>query len=127
VSFTCTPNPTPAQQRIAFVYVTGNGQTDTVKVIQGAFSLLNTVVVDEKISLQLFPNPATDQISISGNTYLNIHSIDVFNITGQKMSTRVFASPNGNPTVMVNELNPGIYIVRIVTDKREYTTRFIKM
>ncbi|MCB0819669.1 MAG: T9SS type A sorting domain-containing protein, partial [Bacteroidetes bacterium] len=126
VSFNVNANPNLSQDRTGFIYVTGNGQSDTIAVIQGDFSLFTTQIIDDETGLKLFPNPADDLVNISFNRDLKINAIEVFDITGRKMNTLVFSSPGQQAVVMVNQLPSGVYFINITAEGRLYTSKFIK-
>ncbi|WOK05353.1 T9SS type A sorting domain-containing protein [Imperialibacter roseus] len=75
--------------------------------------------------LTLYPNPAKGHLNI-GLSDANevIRQIKVFEIGGKDISgTLFFTSPT---QIDVSEVVNGVYIVRVVTDKRTYIARFIK-
>ncbi len=72
-------------------------------------------------SVQLYPNPATDQVNIKSE--LTIESITVYNFAGQAVLTETI----NNTTYRVNnsELNAGIYLFQIETAEGTISKRVI--
>lgn len=75
-------------------------------------------------AVQLYPNPATDQITINtGN--LNFSNINVINSLGQTVREVVPTSGQNLIKIDVNQWNPGLYIARITTEKGVIEKQFI--
>lgn len=87
-----------------------------------SFTLSNTEVAlnDFKIS----PNPAKSKVTISlPNGATNV-KLDVFDVLGKKVMTKSLSSLNA--TFDVSKWNSGIYLMRITSDNRTQTKRFVK-
>jgi len=71
--------------------------------------LVTTGLPENKTNINVYPNPATDKITIE--TSLNFDKISIYNLPGQK----VYYHPNpGNYlTIPATEIPPGIYILQI--------------
>ena len=93
------------------------GQTGTVSY---SFATLS-VPQNELTGYSIFPNPATDVVTIKGleNT---LSSVEVFNIAGQ----RVYNSTSNMETINVNALEAGVYFVKLSTETASLTTKLIK-
>jgi|GEM_PF-1665751 len=79
--------------------------------------------------IDLYPNPATDQISIVTEGEVLWGVCEIIDITGKKIleiPTGVSVPANGidRHTIMVSQLKPGTYLVRFRTNKDVYTKRF---
>jgi hypothetical protein len=61
-----------------------------------------------KSTIQIFPNPVSDFIQISGISDGQI--IQIYNIDGRLIKSETFA-----PKVNVSQLTPGVYILKINT------------
>jgi len=88
----------------------------------------NTNSIDKlTVNIKVYPNPFAENITIdyeleSGNAIL-----EIFNVVGQQMETKVLDDKKGLVQIG-NNLNPGVYFVRIVQDGKVSTTqRIIKV
>lgn len=74
-----------------------------------------------KASLNLFPNPATNSITINSNTALSRY--EVYSITG----ALVEANENiDNATIRISNLPNGIYLLKAFSDRGIIVEKFIK-
>lgn len=80
-------------------------------------------------TLQVFPNPASDQVSIriSENTASNA-LIQLRDMLGKVVITVPVGASNGINDIRINiaELNSGIYLVEMIDGENVETTKFIK-
>ena len=72
-------------------------------------------------SLMLLPNPATDEITIY-NLEVAISLIEIYNVIGE----RIYKSELQKPKIDISNLLPGIYFVKLTTDKTSLTGKFVK-
>ena len=71
------------------------------------------------INLKLFPNPVSDILNISAGSTAILNSAEIFDITGKSV---IFKSLSGQTSsIAVNDLEPGLYIVKIATTEGVYT------
>jgi len=81
--------------------------------------------IDDSESLNsdvnIYPNPTSNQLTIIANQ-LTINQIDILDITGKTIQffTENFVNIN------VSNLPPSIYFIRIVSDQKIITKKFIK-
>lgn len=68
--------------------------------------------------LQIFPNPATNQIEVR-NPKSEIRNIEIYNIMGKKIFSEPETSNQKLVTLDVSNLSPGIYFVRFVGEKEQ--------
>ncbi|MBK5284039.1 MAG: T9SS type A sorting domain-containing protein [Bacteroidia bacterium] len=79
----------------------------------------------ERTDLFLFPNPATNQLTI-GSSKFKVQSVGVYDVLGQKRLT-LNPSPNGEGLSMdVTSLDAGIYFVKVKGEKEERVAKFVK-
>jgi hypothetical protein len=76
--------------------------------------------VNKSVELILFPNPTESQLTL--NTDLEIGKILLLDITGKQM---ILIKKNTN-TINVNNLPNGIYFLKLITNERTITKKFIK-
>lgn len=73
-----------------------------------------------RAKIQLFPNPVTDFITISGVE--SAKSVEIFNVSGQLVRTEKFGEK-----LNVSNLKPGVYVLRIISDQTKMgELKFIK-
>lgn len=70
-------------------------------------------------SLNIFPNPAKDQLFIE--TEAEIEEVNIYDVYGRQMTT-VY----DQQTVNVSELSNGVYFVKVKSENNEVVKRFIK-
>ena len=78
-------------------------------------------------SFRVYPNPASDEITIEIPCKREAIHINISNIQGKCILKKVYEL-YGNPlvTININELMPGIYLLHIQTETKTYATKFIK-
>jgi hypothetical protein len=81
-------------------------------------------VKEEKIELSVFPNPAKDEIIISSNQTGNNVQITVTDITGREILSQKKLTANCKLNTL--SLNPGIYFIKVTSDKGSVVKKFIK-
>ncbi len=72
--------------------------------------------------LKAYPNPVTDLLSISYTE--NIHSVEVFNLLGQKIMDK--APNNTQVTINLSDVETGAYLVRVSSGKAQKTFKILK-
>ena len=81
-----------------------------------------TTMSFEASRIAMFPNPATTSLSITAED--KIYSILVYNLIGQEvMNLKVDST---NTVINVSNLNEGIYLVKVISDNKVSTSKFIK-
>ncbi|MDR3681692.1 MAG: T9SS type A sorting domain-containing protein [Flavipsychrobacter sp.] len=75
--------------------------------------------------MTIVPNPATNNINLSySNAYAGSKSISIINLVGQVV--KKIATAENNITILVNNLTPGLYIIKTVVNGNIITERFVK-
>ena len=72
--------------------------------------------------LNIFPNPATDNLSIKANE--EITEVNIYNIIGVSVYNE--QCTNNNLNVNISEFNSGVYFVKVKTNNTEIVKRFVK-
>jgi starch-binding outer membrane protein, SusD/RagB family len=75
-----------------------------------------------KSSVQLYPNPAVNDISIDAD--IDNYSIILYSIDGRLISS--FKSNSSSMKIPVNNMASGLYIVKIIKDGESQNLKFIK-
>ena len=88
---------------------------DAVGVI---YDLAHYDVVDnETKSVAVYPNPLKDRLTVKAE---NLQSVEVYNIVGQLVMTA------SSSVVAMDDLNQGVYFVRVNADGKTVTKRIVK-
>lgn len=89
----------------------------------------NTVEINEfdasEIILRINPNPVTSTsvITVDGNDSENYH-LDIYNILGDRIKA-VTITKNSQVIINKSEFAAGIYVVRILSESRLYSKKFV--
>ena len=79
-----------------------------------------------KGTLQVFPNPATNNITVS-NTIDTLSSIEIYNVIGSKVWSNERVNSN-QLLIDISHLKSGVYLLRVVnTDGEETTKKVVKL
>ena len=70
-------------------------------------------------SISVYPNPAHDIIRIETRSIASVQSVDLYNVTGQKVLS------SNEKEINVSGLEPGVYFVRINCGENIFTERVI--
>ena len=92
-------------------------QYNGLEVVQSA--AVNDVNV---ANLNVYPNPVYDELNITSES--NINKVEIYNATGQAVKSINMSTSRAS--VNVADLQPGVYMVRIFTDKGIATSKIIK-
>jgi hypothetical protein len=83
-------------------------------------------ILSQNLSQSIIPNPATNNVSIKlkGYNYNEEKKLILIDATGRLMLQKTFTS--NQTTIDISELNQGIYIVRIISEKGITESKLIK-
>ena len=81
--------------------------------------------VDRSADLTIYPDPATDHITITTGTALHDYMLQVVNISGQVLYPVVERSERGLLRIDVSSLQSGTYILHIRSAEGTMTKRFV--
>ncbi|MDR2009342.1 MAG: T9SS type A sorting domain-containing protein [Bacteroidales bacterium] len=87
-------------------------ETYTVKVVRENHSIVENTNVAK---IEVYPNPAKEQLKISIADNLKIITVEISDVQGQLLNT--IKLNNDKTIVNISSLPAGIYFVKIVTDK----------
>lgn len=75
-------------------------------------------------SLQMYPNPVKDNLSVSGNN--NLKSITIYDVNGRLLHEISFVGNQLERTISLSELKTGMYVVKIVSSKGQLVKQLMK-
>ena len=83
-----------------------------------------TAGIDDQdlVSLNMYPNPASDVLNISAQSTIN--SVEIFNVLGQKVIRMNVEDTSAE--INVSNLNAGIYLIKYEINNRTSTKKFVK-
>ncbi len=113
---------------VAFSIIAGDNPLDLSQSAQNArIKYFNEASVSQSYSSQtnfkLYPNPANETLFIE--IAEQIKQIKIIDIHGKRC---LFDANNNHGTIKISlkNLNTGLYIIQVITDKNTYNSRFIK-
>jgi hypothetical protein len=71
-------------------------------------------------SFLIYPNPASNELKVSVPNNQNIDRIDIIDITGKTVLS------DDQEIIDVSDLKPGLYFIKVKTDKQEYKQKCVK-
>ena len=80
-----------------------------------------TSIFDAKNAIELYPNPASDYISIKGLEYGSLVSLN--SITGTQIST--VSSLGNSLTMSISELPAGVYLITVSQSQSAKTLKLV--
>ena len=120
----------PAGMMIGFFAYTGYEPGDENVVLDSSLVSGAAEVDADKFSLQLFPNPASDNlnvnISVISNGYL---FYDVYDINGsllKSLHANNVSAGSHEITIPVNDLSAGMYLLKVQSAEGIATRKFLK-
>jgi len=85
--------------------------------------------VTGNINIKAYPNPVKNELTIElSNTIANAYTVNVYDLSGKKIMSRVSDISNTNNKFNINTTNwnTGIYLVQIITDGAQRTLQIAK-
>lgn len=103
-------------------FASGGFDLDAVGVIHQAPTSTNSI--EEDLALNIYPNPASDYISLSYNLDITINKISIVNLSGQIVFNQYF---NNSNLIEISNLISGYYLINIETNKGVLIKKFSKI
>ncbi len=76
--------------------------------------------IKENSSIQIFPNPTSNSISIQTDNSLQFKSVEIKDVLGKTILS------SNQTTIDLSKFDAGIYFVEVTTDKGKYVKRIIR-
>ncbi len=102
----------------------------TKEVVNAKQYKLESVGINEKkndISMQVYPNPATESINISFNSFNSEYEVSIIDLAGRVVNSNNYTNLSGFQTINipVNELEKGSYIITVAGNNESFTQQVI--
>jgi hypothetical protein len=119
---------------IAYTVAAGNNgdANGTISVVDSNVSEdvnLTTTGFNDLISseIRVFPNPATDLVSVTQTTEDKITNVELYTLGGQKVYLKSFTKNQNRIDLNVKELKEGVYVLRLLTQSNQiFSKRILK-
>lgn len=88
----------------------------SISTIYNGNGIVNAVVNPSELnenSIEVYPNPASDMIKILNSSDVKCDKVEIFNLTGSAVISKILMQNTTENTVMINELPRGVYLVKI--------------
>lgn len=121
--FRCTFYPSDYSGFVGKTLVPGlpieqNPYFDTCTYFSKTSEIMNSA------KLQIFPNPATDRLSIDiPAKYIANYEITIYNIFGEQITN--FNTSKSPIEFDISDLSPGLHFIKIKADRKLFTSKFI--
>ena len=113
----------------ALIHTEGpNARTAKEKLAQVGTLEVNTELTEIPAELQLFPNPAIDQLNVRfGVTTLSDASLIITDLQGRRIKQQRLEKVRGlvETSLMVDRLPAGIYLLHVITPTGRQTEKFV--
>ena len=82
---------------------------------------------ENKNNIQIYPNPCSESLNINFSHQLNSECIiSIIDLTGRPIISKSFNKNSNSLLINTNQLDKGIYLLKIKTINEEYTKKIIK-
>jgi uncharacterized repeat protein (TIGR01451 family) len=124
ITYKIKPKPTvqigDTFENTAYIYFDFNLPIITNTVVTTVVDELDVESFDFS-DINIYPNPAKDNLNISMPENLELLSVELFDVQGKRV--KVFTNQT---ELYLNQLHKGVYFLRLVTDKGIHHAKFIK-
>lgn len=105
---------------------------DNRQQVSGIVSLSTTRSNNSILTMQAFPNPATDIVNVQVSTQQQMNvSIVITDLLGNQISTQYVQLERGTNQILLNDLNTtkysGVYFIKLITPSETITQRILKL
>lgn len=98
------------------------------RVDVGAYEFNTTLSTNDNVfnsKLLLYPNPVKDKVMLLNEQNLAIEKVDVYDITGRLLQTHNVKNSPNQITLDISTLNPGNYLLIIVSDEGRVSRKLV--
>jgi len=95
---------------------------------EGLIENKSFVIEDATNGIKLYPNPASDNLTIEYNNFENTNPINIkiYDITGKEVSNYSMIKNNAASQINISNFEAGVYIITIQTQDKIIREKFIK-
>jgi hypothetical protein len=101
-----------------------NGAGDKAVNISTSGSSVLSIPEAKRLDFEMYPNPASDMLTIQLPSNSNEATVEFYDYVGRKALTQKIT--NSSNKIDVNNLSTGIYILKVLSDDKIGTQKFIK-
>ena len=118
----------PGEPYLRLVVPTQSVGVEPVDILQGLYDdFLSVNEFDLKNKINLFPNPASNEVVISYDESISITEMEVLDINGKRITVINESSTNRNHLkIDVSAYQSGIYFINVITSDGRTTLKFVK-
>lgn len=108
------------------IQLTVYGECDTVTTTKVYNAIALSTEEVGTLGVKLFPNPATDNVTLTFDADLSNSSLKVYDVTGKVVYTTTIESSLNTIVLPVSNLNTGIYTIQINSKEVNHSLKFVK-
>lgn len=126
VSFTTGSTDTSAVIYVSTTQAQTWGKLDDVRVIPESATLSNDLIENNKKNklFTIYPNPASENITIRANNPTEKVSLTIYNLEGKKVLNKIFNTNNSNMIDLpISQLSKGVFLIKLVSKSGVFTTK----
>ena len=102
------------------ISVNSNGCNSPVEVLNTCLTINENYKIDN-IRFMVFPNPATETISITANNHQQINVVNIYDLAGEL----VLNVEKGKNEIDIRSLKPGMYLLEVIQTNHAYRSKLI--
>jgi hypothetical protein len=111
-----------------YIQVQAVCSADELSDWSSTLTVVTTVGLNDHLlnSIKLYPNPASDEITVEWDTENPVSSIELFDVYGKLIATADILNLSQQTRINVSSLASGMYFVRVTTEQGTATKPFVK-
>lgn len=113
-----------AQTGITPNNIYGYGKVNAYEAILKALQILNVSKNNLQI-MHVFPNPSKNLLFIEFPSIIDLGTIEILTIYGQKLDEQIINNQNKSE-IDISNLNDGLYLLKLKYHQKEYTVKIVK-
>jgi hypothetical protein len=106
-----------------YTFLMGQSFNDTTAIINFC-NTTNSLILNSRTEVEIYPNPAVSEILISGMSSLSKNEVSIVDMQGRKVITEKNVCENKK--IDVSSLTKGIYMINVITDGGIFSQKMIK-